>query len=169
MSPRTDDDNAAQDVPFETGADDDIEEAEVLEPSTRRSLTAQPIAISHSGTAPTTHDIRQSTPQIAEFVKRLVIALDLGTTHSGIAWIVDTGNPQPHHINVVKIWESRSGNIDKAKCPTRIAYPEDNANIKKACFGFDMSDDAFIRTWFKLLFACDRKLKDFDDPLIKET
>lgn len=76
---------------------------------------------------------------------KLLVAVDFGTTFSGVAW---SQTIRPENQNVVIQWPDRFGSLDgvtQDKVPTEIAY---NGNVCK--WGFQIKDGEGRHQWFKM-------------------
>ncbi|ORY18632.1 hypothetical protein BCR34DRAFT_473300 [Clohesyomyces aquaticus] len=96
----------------------------------------------------------------------ILIGIDFGTTHSGVAWAY---SKQPDDIKIVTNWDSQEWmNTDKGKAPTEIAYPSRTSNSHTArdssldqdcqtAWGYGIGDVEPIK-WFKLLLLDDEDM-----------
>ncbi|OBT44564.1 hypothetical protein VE00_05799 [Pseudogymnoascus sp. WSF 3629] len=79
--------------------------------------------------------------------RRIVVAIDFGTTFSGVAWakVLDG------HTNLVDLWPAAGSHLtsrNSEKAPTEILYDEDEpAGFK---WGFQIPRDVDRHQWFKL-------------------
>ncbi|KAF2463866.1 uncharacterized protein BDR25DRAFT_272389 [Lindgomyces ingoldianus] len=119
----------------------------------------------------TISNIRSSTlqsPQTEPVAPTILIGIDFGTTHSGVAWAY---SKQPDDIKIVTNWDSFEwGNSDKGKAPTAISYgaPVSDAGVaensgantpKEILWGYGMGDAESVK-WFKLLLLDEEDMED---------
>ncbi|KAI1349090.1 hypothetical protein F5Y01DRAFT_327762 [Xylaria sp. FL0043] len=75
---------------------------------------------------------------------RFVIGIDYGTTYTGIAWVLTTGNaPSLEDINVVMNWPPGE---QQPKVPSLITYTEHRG----AGWGYGIGYDAHVLSWTKM-------------------
>ncbi|PFH55090.1 hypothetical protein XA68_10758 [Ophiocordyceps unilateralis] len=87
----------------------------------------------------------------AETPRRIVVGLDFGTTHSGIAWAATKDD-----MVVISEWPSYSPfNTDKKKVPSTLLY---RPGGEEPLWGYDIAPDEIPLTWFKLLLLDDEDL-----------
>ncbi|KAK8104361.1 uncharacterized protein PG998_011394 [Apiospora kogelbergensis] len=82
--------------------------------------------------------------------RALVIAIDFGTTNSGVAYgfTGDSHRPGQVKIGIVRQWPSTvPRNRDLQKVPTRLHYAADG----KITWGYEIQDNINTLQWFKLL------------------
>ncbi|KAM4054870.1 actin-like ATPase domain-containing protein [Hirsutella rhossiliensis] len=81
----------------------------------------------------------------------IVIGLDFGTTHSGMAWA-----PGGSYSTPVSGWPARLGaNSDKEKAPSALVY---RSNSRPPFWGYSIPPDETPIKWFKLLLLDDDDL-----------
>ncbi|PLB48097.1 actin-like ATPase domain-containing protein [Aspergillus steynii IBT 23096] len=95
----------------------------------------------------------------ASMKEQIIVAVDFGTTYSGVAW-ASTNNPDNH--TVINIWpRNKSGTINgmtSDKVPSEIAYEYDDSG-PKSLWGFQIPSDMPRVKWVKLQLAPELKLK----------
>ncbi|KAI3339486.1 hypothetical protein F4824DRAFT_45665 [Ustulina deusta] len=75
---------------------------------------------------------------------RFVISIDYGTTYTGVAWILTTGNtPRLEDINVVTNWPT--GEL-RPKVPSLFTYTENPGEQ----WGYGIGDNAHVISWNKM-------------------
>ncbi|PWY74562.1 actin-like ATPase domain-containing protein [Aspergillus sclerotioniger CBS 115572] len=90
--------------------------------------------------------------------RTIVVAVDFGTTFSGVAW-AQTSNPESHYI--INQWpQNTSGSSDgmtSEKVPSEVTYEYSNSG-PKCLWGFQIIDSMPRIQWIKLGLAPDQKL-----------
>ncbi|KAJ9641155.1 hypothetical protein H2204_002833 [Knufia peltigerae] len=95
----------------------------------------------------------------AEARNLIMVAIDFGTTYSGIAWC--STRKTWNDIVVINHWNG--GPCDNTeKVPTRIAYSSEN-DFHEDKWGYAPKAGSKICQWFKLLLDAKFKRTDFDD------
>lgn len=79
---------------------------------------------------------------------KIIVAFDLGTTSSAVAWVY---SQEPTNIRTIDHWPSNSGSIHARRVPTQLRYKDKD----KVAFDWGFSIPAHaqageIRKWFKL-------------------
>ncbi|KJZ76719.1 hypothetical protein HIM_04055 [Hirsutella minnesotensis 3608] len=81
----------------------------------------------------------------------IIIGLDFGTTHSGVAWA-----PLGSYVSVLSGWPARSGSSkDKLKAPSALVY---RSASRPPHWGFDIPANESALKWFKLLLLEEKDL-----------
>lgn len=95
--------------------------------------------------------------------QHLVVAVDLGCTYSGIAFIASIH--QGGQVQVMNEWPAgdRMG-----KVPTRIAYANENAKPNNL-HGYEITAGLKSYAWFKHQFDKNTKETEFDDPYLRKS
>lgn len=110
----------------------------------------------------------------------LVLGLDQGTTFSGrgtspgpylsanerqaFAFALSTW--PVNRIVVNKKWPGSNGAQEKV--PTTVAFLTDNPTLTNDIWGYLVTNAQKSRAWWKLAFAVQGKIEDFQDPLLQE-
>ncbi|KIW19726.1 hypothetical protein PV08_00300 [Exophiala spinifera] len=96
----------------------------------------------------------------AEARNLIMVAIDFGTTYSGIAW----GSTRKTWNDIVVINHWNGGPCDNTeKVPTRISYAAEN-DFSEDKWGYAPKAGSKTCQWFKLLLDGKFKREDFDDP-----
>ncbi|KAL5322237.1 hypothetical protein ACEPPN_010209 [Leptodophora sp. 'Broadleaf-Isolate-01'] len=113
--------------------------------------------------------VSQSQPEVVstdtQGTTRLVIALDYGTTHTGVAWATPTGaraSLAPGGIEVVQIWGAKMGN--HKKIPSVVSYTPSSRKGERQ-FGLDLSADAVALLHTKLQLGVSDVSQELDHIL----
>ncbi|KAL9113436.1 MAG: hypothetical protein Q9227_002477 [Pyrenula ochraceoflavens] len=93
--------------------------------------------------------------------KNNVIAIDFGTTFTGVAYSFGGAD-----VQVIKDWAG--GNDIFEKVATRIAFHCENSDLDRDKFGYEVEPGTLQVAWFKLLLDKDTKQTEFDDGYLQD-
>ncbi|RDH21947.1 actin-like ATPase domain-containing protein [Aspergillus niger ATCC 13496] len=84
-----------------------------------------------------------------ERIRKIVVAVDCGTTHSGVAW----KHPESeNNVHFVDKWPGGTPTDMPTRVPTRIAYHDDNPSLDKdKAWGYEVGSGHVAASWTKLL------------------
>lgn len=77
-----------------------------------------------------------------------------------------TSNKNSSDIVIPYRWQNQADN--SWKCPTSIAYRQENLNLNRNQWGFEIGPGVKQYVWTKLLLDSHTRLEQHDDPLLKE-
>jgi hypothetical protein len=89
---------------------------------------------------------------------RTIISIDFGTTYSGIA-VVGSVYCRTSDIDVLHNWSGGDFSFQE-KVPSRIAYPEENPELEKITFGYEVTAKMKSYTWMKLLLSVGKNVEN---------
>ncbi|KAF7862485.1 hypothetical protein EAF04_007358 [Stromatinia cepivora] len=120
---------------------------------------------SNSTTDSNSHPIAAS----AEPIHKLIVAIDYGTTYSGISYVISTSEDIKGVVCIAE-WPGAADENEGRKVPTKIAYPLENKGLKSNKIGFDFSNRCKSYTWTKLLLDRSAPANQYNDltPAIGE-
>uniref|UniRef100_A0A093VJ31 Heat shock 70 kDa protein 12B n=1 Tax=Talaromyces marneffei PM1 TaxID=1077442 RepID=A0A093VJ31_TALMA len=98
--------------------------------------------------------------------KKIIVAVDYGTTYTGAAYVNSISDADPC---VITTWPSTGRDTDHVfKTPSTIAYPEENRKIGKQRWGFQVEPGLKFYSWTKLLLDKNAPLTKYDDPMLEQ-
>ncbi|KAH8656646.1 hypothetical protein BGZ60DRAFT_567767 [Tricladium varicosporioides] len=103
----------------------------------------------------------EAIPQIPSG-PRIVLAIDYGTTYTGLAWMVtkeDEDIPALKDIKIFNNWPEKTS----VKVPSTISYSASSPQANKRQWGHSIDDDSRVLRWTKLELEPRETLKELED------
>lgn len=98
---------------------------------------------------------------------RLIVAVDYGTTYSGVSYVTSNMSGGIDDVNNIRTWPGSGRDVaERWKVPSRIAYKSENTKCTSDHWGFEVTPTMKSYSWTKLLLDRETKPTDFDDPSI---